>query len=92
MIKVVRGDVIEGEVFYLVLTSVRYFSGPMIWSGHAFRFGTQEEIARILGKLPGDLESSADKPEHDNPLLLVFEGASQILCHHVTAFDEFPGE
>lgn len=93
VIKIVCGDVIEGDVFYLVLTTVLYFSGPMVWAGSNIRLGSNEEISQVYGKFLGDQNSLVNRPpEHNDWLLLIFEGAGQILCHGATLYENDFGE
>jgi hypothetical protein len=93
VIKMVSGDVTEGDVFYLVLTSVQYFSGPMVWSGSDFRLGSKEEISQVYSMLPVYHNSFANKPpELHDALLLIFGDSNQILCHDAAIYEADPGE
>lgn len=78
------------EHFYLSLSLVKYFDGPMQWDGANFELAPLDELASLLSRLHGASISATDLISSQNCLLKLqtHEFLIRILCHNRVSISE----
>jgi len=94
LLRLTRGDFLEGETRFVIFSTVRYYSGPLAWESAEFTFGTTEEISQLLNQIWGEGHPRHGDWDPSDPApaqLFLFGNIARILCYGASLYDQDPG-
>ena len=88
LLRLLRGDAVDGESHFVLFVSVEYFMGPVAWKGDELRFGTPQEIMNLVGgNQAGYYHRQLNGTDLPSTLkLYLFGNTAKILCHGAHLF------
>ena len=94
LLRLTRGDFLEGETRFVIFSTVRYYSGPMAWKSAEFTFGSLEEISQLFNQIWSEghpRHGDSDPIDLAPPQLFLFADTARILCYSASLYDQDPG-
>lgn len=93
LLKLMRGDAIEGDSLYLLFVPVEFFSGSMVWKGARFELGGEDQVVELLARIHGEQYAAQYAKKHPSAKrLYVFGDRARILCHEALVYTDMPSD